>query len=126
MSCISPRAWYVGKLTLVLFSIFITAYYLFSSSSLAETDYKGLYKVAVNGKKALFVESVLDSEIDGPFDNKTLIALCESTTWTPGLIFRCEAPQGGVANVRNIVLNCVRYTILAGGICLSPSPSITI
>ncbi|CZR50258.1 uncharacterized protein PAC_00130 [Phialocephala subalpina] len=114
MPSISPRAWYISKLTLLLLSLSLTVYYLFSASSIASTDYKELYKIAVNGKKSLFIESVLDSEIDGRYDNKTLIALCESTTWTPGLIFRCEVPQGGVANIRNIILNCVRYTILAG------------
>ncbi|KAH9207081.1 hypothetical protein DL95DRAFT_314324, partial [Leptodontidium sp. 2 PMI_412] len=79
-------------------------------------DYKIIYQTAIKGKKALFVQSLLadENEIDGPFNNSTLIELCKTRDWTPGLIFKCEAPEGGIGNVRNVFLNCVRYAIEAG------------
>jgi len=111
----SPRILHIFKLSGVVFALILTGYYLLAGpSGYSSNDYKQFYNVAVSGKKGAFVESALTTEIDGPFDNSTLIELCRSRTWTPGLIFKCEAPQGGIGNVRNVFLNCVRYAIEAG------------
>ncbi len=67
------------------------------------------------GKKAAFVETAINTEIDGPFDRRPLASLCQKAKWTDNLIFSCGAPQGGIGNVRNVFLNCVRYAIEAGG-----------
>jgi len=113
---LSARSSNILKLALVITSLFLTGFYLFSGSSDgAHRDYKQIYHGAISGKKAAFIDPILTSEIDGPFDNSTLAQLCASRKWSPGLIFMCEAPQGGVANVRNVFLNCVRYAIEAGG-----------
>jgi len=106
---------HISKLAVVFFSVLFMGYYLFSRPEVRQQDYHEIYRVAVSGKKAAFVEAVLETEIDGPIDNSALVELCKGKVWTPGLIFRCEAPQGGVGNVRNVFLNCVRYAIEAGG-----------
>jgi hypothetical protein len=114
----SPHAFQTSKLAIIVFAVFFTSYFLFSRPEISQADYHEIYRVAVSGKKAAFVEAVLDTEIDGPIDNGALVELCKRKVWTPGLIFNCEAPQGGVGNVRNVFLNCIRYAIEAGGTLL--------
>ncbi|KAF4627887.1 hypothetical protein G7Y89_g10270 [Cudoniella acicularis] len=109
-----PHTSYRVKVGLVFLSIILTAHYLFSDHPIVQQDYTEIYRSATSSKKSLFVQRALNTGIDGPFDNSTLIELCKSKTWTPGLIFKCESPKGGVGNVRNIFLNCVRYAIEAG------------
>jgi hypothetical protein len=62
-----------------------------------------------------FIEKVLTSSIEGEYDSKALAFVCEKTQWTEGLIFSCEGLQGGIGNFRNVLLNCVRFAIEAGG-----------
>ncbi|KAE8448694.1 hypothetical protein EG329_008909 [Mollisiaceae sp. DMI_Dod_QoI] len=40
--------------------------------------------------------------------------LCARTEWNPKLLFTCNRSGGGVGNLRNSILNCVRYAISAG------------
>ncbi|KUJ15086.1 uncharacterized protein LY89DRAFT_568527, partial [Mollisia scopiformis] len=40
--------------------------------------------------------------------------LCANTEWNPKLLFTCNRSGGGVGNLRNSILNCVRYAISAG------------
>ncbi|KAK0108626.1 hypothetical protein ONS95_003419 [Cadophora gregata] len=117
MPPLSTQASTAIKLSIAFLSIAITAFYLFSGSAdITHRGYRAIYQTAVKGKKGLFVESLLadENEIDGPFNNGTLVELCRTRHWTPGLIFKCEAPEGGIGNVRNVFLNCVRYAIEAG------------
>ncbi|TVY37080.1 hypothetical protein LOCC1_G007119, partial [Lachnellula occidentalis] len=109
----SPHAFHTPKLVIIILAVLSFAY-LFSRKEITQADYHEIYRTAVSGKKAAFVEKVLETEIDGAIDNSTLVELCKRKVWTPGLIFNCEAPKGGVANVRNVILNCVRYAIEAG------------
>ena len=123
---LSTQASTAIKLSIALLSLAITAFYLFSGAAdITHRDYKALYQTAVKGKKAWYVESLLaeENEIDGPFNNSTLVELCRTREWTPGLIFKCEAPEGGIGNVRNVFLNCVRYAIEAGGLSPLVPPS---
>jgi hypothetical protein len=78
-------------------------------------DYKQTIAVAIKGGKGAFIHQSLASEIDGPFDSTAITRLCTNTTWTPGLIMKCEPPSGDVSEVRNAVLICVRYAIEMGG-----------
>jgi hypothetical protein len=109
---LSPRVFHIVKLSFIVFCLIFAAYYTLTPS---KSGSRSFYDVAVSGKKGAFIESASTTEIDGPFDNTTLVELCKTRTWTPGLIFKCEAPAGGIANVRNVFLNCVRYAIEAGG-----------
>jgi len=62
-----------------------------------------------------FVKHAMQTPIEGPFNPKAISELCAKTIWTPGLVFKCDPPQGGVGNVENVFFNCVRYAIEAGG-----------
>ncbi|KAG0650723.1 hypothetical protein D0Z07_2317 [Hyphodiscus hymeniophilus] len=108
---LSPRDTHIFQLLLVFILITIAFYYLFLEN---RYDVHDVYRATVTGKKQSFIEDFLSSDIDGSFDGSPLADLCNTRTWVPGLIFKCEPPRGGVSNVRNIMLNCVRYAIEAG------------
>jgi hypothetical protein len=118
----TPRITFAIKAAALFVVLFITYTLFAESSGLKDADYRGAITAAVKGKKNIFIQNTLMTEVDGPFDNQTIVDLCAKTQWTPGLIFSCEAPEGGVGNVRNVFLNCVRYAIEAGG-SRSSSPS---
>ncbi|KIH89889.1 hypothetical protein SPBR_00551 [Sporothrix brasiliensis 5110] len=51
---------------------------------------------------------------DAPFVAWPLAGLCRETSWTPGLVFACSNNSGGIGNIRNFVLTCLRYALAAG------------
>ncbi|KAF3765202.1 hypothetical protein M406DRAFT_259106 [Cryphonectria parasitica EP155] len=52
---------------------------------------------------------------DAPFISWPLARVCtETTRWTPGLVFLCDNNSGGIGNIRNFILTCLRYAIEAG------------
>ncbi|KAK3681035.1 hypothetical protein B0T22DRAFT_388398 [Podospora appendiculata] len=54
------------------------------------------------------------SQPDAPFVSWPLARVCKETTWTPGIVFVCDNNSGGIGNIRNYILTCVRYAIEAG------------
>jgi hypothetical protein len=110
----SPSSSRSIRLAGILLAIFITLYYLLRPT-VSQYNYHDVYQVAVSGKKGVFIQDASRTEVDGPYDNRSLATLCASKTWAPGMIFKCEPPKGGVGIVRNVFLNCVRYAIEAGG-----------
>ena len=107
-----PPSCHIFMFLVVVLLVFSTGYYLYQDGY----DYHYVYHVVVTGRKAAFIEEILENDIDGPFDNSTLAALCSSKKWIPGLIFKCGPAPGVVGDVRNTFLNCVRYAIEAGGL----------
>jgi hypothetical protein len=65
--------------------------------------------------KEQFIQNASAWEIDGPFNNIPLHDLCKSKEWQLGLVFKCDDAFGGIGNIRNIILTCIRYAIEAGG-----------
>ncbi|KAG0647272.1 hypothetical protein D0Z07_7242 [Hyphodiscus hymeniophilus] len=55
-----------------------------------------------------------DYDFDGEYVGWPLQRVCEESTWTPGLTFVCDNNSGGIGNIRNFILTCVRYAIEAG------------
>ncbi|KAK3494109.1 uncharacterized protein B0T23DRAFT_439375 [Neurospora hispaniola] len=51
---------------------------------------------------------------DAPFVGWPLERVCSETSWTPGLVFVCDNNSGGIGNIRNYMLTCLRYAIDAG------------
>ncbi|KUI65521.1 hypothetical protein VM1G_01215 [Cytospora mali] len=53
---------------------------------------------------------------DAPFVAWPLARVCSETKniWTPGLVFVCDNNSGGIGNIRNFILTCLRYAIEAG------------
>ncbi len=66
-------------------------------------------------QKSVFVADFLEHEIDGQFDGSGLAALCASKTWTPNLFLSCDPAPGGVGQVKNAHLTCIRLAIEMGG-----------
>lgn len=107
---ISPQTVQIFKYILIFIATISVGWYLFS-----DHDYHETLQVAVSGKKGVFIQKAMRTDIDGPFDDSTLVEICQNTEWREGLIIQCESPYGGVANIRNVLLNCLRYAIEAGG-----------
>ncbi|KAL5349930.1 hypothetical protein ACLOAV_004964 [Pseudogymnoascus australis] len=64
---------------------------------------------------------VKEDIFDYPFvESNVLKHICDSTEWSSRLIFTCEDNSGDVADVRNSILNCLRFTIAAGGRLVAP------
>lgn len=55
-----------------------------------------------------------------PLGQEAINAVCDQTTWNESLVFTCNESYGGVGNIRNSVLHCVRYAIQAGAILVLP------
>ncbi|KAL1867827.1 hypothetical protein VTK73DRAFT_3969 [Phialemonium thermophilum] len=54
------------------------------------------------------------SDPEAPFVGWPLARVCRETAWTPGLVFVCDNNSGGIGNIRNFMLTCIRYAIEAG------------
>lgn len=54
------------------------------------------------------------SSPEAPFIGWPLARVCQETSWTSGLVFVCDNNSGGIGNIRNFILTCVRYAIEAG------------
>ncbi|WQF78114.1 Putative GDP-fucose protein O-fucosyltransferase [Colletotrichum destructivum] len=71
-------------------------------------------------QRELFIKDFLEHEIDGRFDGAAIESLCASKKWTPGLIMSCDAVPGGIGDVRNAHLHCLRFAIEAGAALILP------
>lgn len=113
---------HIVRLWIFIIPICLIIYYLVSSSqvplpsiaTIKDSPAK-LYHAATTSNKDAFINSFIENEIDGSFNTAPLIELCDSIKWSPGLIMKCEPATGGIGNIRNIMLNCLRYAIEAGG-----------
>ncbi|KAM3073470.1 hypothetical protein ACMFMG_004632 [Clarireedia jacksonii] len=56
-----------------------------------------------------------------PMNSEVMRAVCATNTWNSSLIFTCDSNRGGVAHIRNSILNCVRYAIGGGGSLVMPN-----
>ncbi|OBT80619.1 hypothetical protein VF21_00507 [Pseudogymnoascus sp. 05NY08] len=56
----------------------------------------------------------------GFVQSNALRDICDSVEWNDELIFTCDNNSGSVADVKNSILNCVRFTISAGGRLVVP------
>lgn len=69
-------------------------------------------------EKKLFLADFLAHELDGPFEGTELAKLCANRTWFPenkAVILTCEAVPGGLGEVKNGHLSCIRFAIEIGG-----------
>ncbi|KAH7381856.1 hypothetical protein BKA64DRAFT_697669 [Cadophora sp. MPI-SDFR-AT-0126] len=56
-----------------------------------------------------------------PIESESIKSLCDEAQWNQTIVFRCDASVGGVGNIRNSILNCVRYAISAGAGLVVPT-----
>lgn len=99
---------------LVLLFVFIVAF-------LDGPSYRERYAEVLRSfkdEKRLFMTDYLENEIDGKFDGSELAKLCARKTWHPehqALILSCEPVPGGIGEVKNGHLQCIRFAIEIGG-----------
>ncbi|TVY29868.1 hypothetical protein LHYA1_G001747 [Lachnellula hyalina] len=55
-----------------------------------------------------------------PIESEAIKSICDDVEWNSTLVFTCDNSYGGVGNIRNSVLNCVRYAISAGASLVIP------
>jgi hypothetical protein len=55
-----------------------------------------------------------DYDFNGEYVGWPLERVCKETKWTPGLVYVCDNNSGGIGNIRNFILTCIRYAIDAG------------
>lgn len=58
--------------------------------------------------------SIHDYDFNGPYVGWPLARACNETNYHPGLVFVCDNNSGGIGNIRNFILTCIRYAIDAG------------
>ncbi|KAN0122018.1 hypothetical protein V8E51_000344 [Hyaloscypha variabilis] len=107
----SPRFVHIARLALPATLLVLIFYSTLSPSRSSSSFSLGF---SSSGRKSAFISAAVQTEIDGPFDNSSLVELCASRKWTQGLIFKCEAHRGGIVEARNVMLNCLRFAIEAG------------
>jgi hypothetical protein len=58
--------------------------------------------------------NIYDLDFNGKYIGWPLERVCNETEYQPGLVFLCDNNSGGVGNIRNFILTCIRYAIDAG------------
>jgi hypothetical protein len=73
-----------------------------------------------NISKDQFIAAILRDPVEGLLDPDPIRKKCNETKFQEGLFWHCAAIVGGIGNVANMWLNCVRYAIEAGGTFIFP------
>lgn len=55
-----------------------------------------------------------------PVDEESIKSVCKATQWNESLVFTCNESFGGIGNIRNSVLLCVRFAMQAGAALVLP------
>lgn len=97
----------------------LIAYYTYESTK-AHIIIKDIIGGSVDARTA-WIEKSFASDIDGTFDGKAIKLLCGRKRWEHRVAISCGRIQGGVGNVRNVVLTCLRFAIEAGGDFVIPT-----
>ncbi|KIH90395.1 hypothetical protein SPBR_00591 [Sporothrix brasiliensis 5110] len=71
-------------------------------------------------QRKVFISDFLNHDISGAYVGDGLSDLCSAKTWTPGLILTCDAVPGGMADVKNGILTCIRVAIEIGAEVILP------
>lgn len=95
---------------LVLSWIFVE----FGGGGDSHNQYADLFR-QFRDQRAVFINDFLNHDVNGGFKGDGLADLCSTKKWTPGLLLTCDAIPGGVADVKNGVLTCLRIAIEMGG-----------
>lgn len=108
----STRRPWMLLVPLVVFVVFVA---LYNAPNSIPRPFNDNFLFGQTIPEAKFVQTFLENPIDGPHDLAPLRELCASRQWTEGLILKCAPTPGGVGNVRNMLLNCLRFGLEAGG-----------
>ena len=61
-----------------------------------------------------YIAAVLRSPVEGLLDAEPVEHMCAASRLQDGLVWHCDTVVGGIGNVGNMWLNCMRYAIEAG------------
>ncbi|KAL5330735.1 hypothetical protein ACEPPN_000256 [Leptodophora sp. 'Broadleaf-Isolate-01'] len=67
------------------------------------------------------LDSITDAFDFAPIESESIKSICDETAWNSSIVFRCDSSVGGIGNIRNSILNCVRYAISAGAGLVVPT-----
>ncbi|KAL3423530.1 hypothetical protein PVAG01_05277 [Phlyctema vagabunda] len=70
----------------------------------------------------MWTEAAHSVQVDGDFDVMPLKNHCAPIVPHHGLVFSCNRANGGIGNVRNQLLGCIKYAMEAGGGLVLPRP----
>jgi len=76
------------------------------------TSSSALSAIPTSSSPKLF--NLQDYNFDGEYVGWPLKRVCDEAEWQPGLTFVCDNNSGGIGNIRNFILTCIRYGIDAG------------
>lgn len=76
------------------------------------TELAKLLEIAPPPTPALL--SINDYDFNGQYIGWPLERVCNETRFQPGLVYICDNNSGGIGNIRNFILTCIRYAIDAG------------
>ncbi|KAL2065577.1 hypothetical protein VTL71DRAFT_3247 [Oculimacula yallundae] len=65
--------------------------------------------------------TITDAFDFAPVKSESIKSVCDETQWNQSIVFKCDASVGGIGNIRNSILNCVRYAISAGAGLVIPT-----
>lgn len=71
--------------------------------------------------KEKFIADIISSAVEDDFDQSHIRKMCDSQKWDQRVVFRCHGIIGGIGNIRQELLHCIRYAIDAGAGLLLPS-----
>ena len=103
--------WRIGCITIAV--VFVITL-VFQGPSVKKTVASSFTKIGGQFSKHQFKSVAVRTAIDDPIDFSPLRELCDKTVWQEGVVLQCYRVTGGMGNIRNIILNCVRYAIEAG------------
>ncbi|KAL3425133.1 hypothetical protein PVAG01_04414 [Phlyctema vagabunda] len=68
--------------------------------------------------KETFISYITDANETIKYE--AIQSVCDKKIWREDVVFNCDMIAGGIGNVRNHVLNCIRYVMEAGGSLIVP------
>ncbi|KAH7410646.1 hypothetical protein BKA64DRAFT_638309 [Cadophora sp. MPI-SDFR-AT-0126] len=67
-----------------------------------------------NWSKEDFVAEAMSAAVEDDFDYGYIAEMCDEQKWDDSVVFECQNLIGGIGNLRQEILHCIRYAIDAG------------
>ncbi|KAL2069416.1 hypothetical protein VTL71DRAFT_14095 [Oculimacula yallundae] len=67
-----------------------------------------------------FITQAMSSAIEDDFDHGYIADMCAAQEWDDTVVFECQNLIGGIGNLRQEILHCIRYAIDAGAGLILP------
>ncbi|KAH8817512.1 hypothetical protein F5884DRAFT_251279 [Xylogone sp. PMI_703] len=112
------RLWKLSAFIAGFFCLLVTLAVYLRSEGVPSTIHPAADLSRTNISKDEFVTAVLGDPIEGILDPVPIRRKCNETKFQEGLVWHCAAVNGGIGNVGNMWLNCVRYAMEAGATTL--------